>query len=174
VNGNVVGLAVAHHSSIGLDPHGFRALTDLKLEGAAGTLDYSRGLIQTTMSHGIGGLDAALTLGGGTSGGHVPLQKQFFLGGVQTVRGQRAGAAIGDSFWMSSLEIGSRSIGFRKIVFGDLGWAGSRDDFAHPGRPLSGAGVGASFMDGLVRLDLAKGIYPEKSFRANLYVEARF
>jgi hypothetical protein len=174
VNGNVVGLAVAHHSSIGLDPHGFRALTDLKLEGAAGTFDYSRGLIQTTMSHGIGGLDAALTLGGGTSGGHVPLQKQFFLGGVQTVRGQRAGAAIGDSFWMSSLEIGSRSIGFRKIVFGDLGWAGSRDDFAHPGRPLSGAGVGASFMDGLVRLDLAKGIYPEKSFRANLYVEARF
>jgi len=174
VNGNVVGLAVAHHSSIGLDPHGFRALTDLKLEGATGTFDYSRGLLQTTLSHGLGGLDAALTLGGGTSGGHLPLQKQFFLGGVQTVRGQRAGAAIGDSFWMSSLEIGSRSVGFRKIVFGDLGWAGSRDDFSHPGRPLSGAGVGASFMDGLIRLDLAKGIYPEKSFRANLYVEARF
>jgi hypothetical protein len=174
VNGNVVGLAVAHHSSIGLDPHGFRALTDLKLEGATGTFDYSRGLLQTTLSHGLGGLDAALTLGGGTSGGHLPLQKQFFLGGVQTVRGQRAGAAIGDSFWMSSLEIGTRSVGFRKIVFGDLGWAGSRDDFSHPGRPLSGAGVGASFMDGLIRLDLAKGIYPEKSFRANLYVEARF
>jgi hypothetical protein len=174
VNGNVVGLAVAHHSSIGLDPHGFRALTDLKLEGATGTFDYSRGLLQTTLSHGLGGLDAALTLGGGTSGGHLPLQKQFFLGGVQTVRGQRAGAAIGDSFWMSSLEIGSRSVGFRKIVFGDLGWAGSRNDFSHPGRPLSGAGVGASFMDGLIRLDLAKGIYPEKSFRANLYVEARF
>jgi hypothetical protein len=174
VNGNVVGLAVAHHSSVGLDPHGFRALTDLKLEGATGTFDYSRGLLQTTLSHGLGGLDAALTLGGGTSGGHLPLQKQFFLGGVQTVRGQRAGAAIGDSFWMSSLEVGSRSVGFRKIVFGDLGWAGSRDDFSHPGRPLSGAGVGASFMDGLIRLDLAKGIYPEKSFRANLYVEARF
>ena len=36
------------------------------------------------------------------------------------------------------------------------------------------AGVGASFMDGLLRIDLAKGIYPEKSVRANLYVEARF
>ncbi|HMI49202.1 MAG TPA: ShlB/FhaC/HecB family hemolysin secretion/activation protein, partial [Gemmatimonadaceae bacterium] len=175
VNGKIVGLAVGHHSSYGLDPHGFRALTDIKLEGATGTFDYSRGSLQTTFSRGVGHLlDGSLTLGGGTSGGHVPIQKQFFIGGVQTVRGQRAGAAIGDSFWMSSLELGTRSTGFRKIVFGDLGWAGDRTNFAHPGRPLSGAGIGASFMDGLVRIDLAKGIYPEKSYRANLYVEARF
>jgi hypothetical protein len=174
-NGKFVGLAVGHHSSYGLDPHGFRALTDIKLEGAAGTFDYSRGSLQTTLSHGLGkSLDGALTLGGGTSGGHLPIQKQFYLGGVQTVRGQRAGAAIGDSFWMTSAEIGSRSVGFRKIVFADLGWAGPRDNFSHPGRPLSGAGIGASFMDGLIRIDLAKGIYPEKSVRANLYVEARF
>ncbi len=175
VNGSIVGLAVAHHSSYGLDPHGFRALTDVKLEGAAGTFDYSRGSLQTTLSRGLGrALDGALTLGAGTSGGQLPVQKQFFLGGVQTVRGQRAGAAIGDAFWMSSLELGTRSVGIRKIVFGDLGWAGSRTNFSHPGRPLSGAGVGASFMDGLIRIDLAKGIYPEKSVRANLYVEARF
>ena len=174
VNGKVVGLAVGHHSSYGLDPHGFRALTDLTIEGATGSFDYSRGSLQTTLSHGFGMLDGALTLGGGTSGGRLPIQKQFFLGGVGTVRGQRAGAAIGDSFWMSSLEVGSRSVGFRKIVFGDLGWAGSRANFAHPGRPLSGAGVGASFLDGLIRIDLAKGIYPEKSVRANLYVESRF
>ncbi|MFN2637489.1 MAG: hypothetical protein ABR585_10715 [Gemmatimonadaceae bacterium] len=174
VNGKVVGLAITRHSSRGLDPHGFRALTDLKLEGATGTFDYSRGMLQTTLSRGLRSIDGAITLGGGTSGGHLPIQKQFFVGGVQTVRGQRAGAAIGDAFWMSSLELGSRSVGFRKIVFGDLGWAGSRRDFAHPGRPLSGAGVGASFMDGLIRIDVAKGIYPEKSVRANLYVEARF
>jgi len=175
LDGKIVGLAVEHHSSYGLDPHGFRAMTDLKLEGATGTFDYSRGSLQTTLSHGLGNLlDGSLTLGGGTSGGQLPIQKQFFLGGVQTVRGQRAGAAIGDSFWMSSLELGMGSTGFRKIVFGDLGWAGDRNNFAHPGRPLSGAGVGASFMDGLIRIDLAKGIYPEKSFRANLYVEARF
>jgi hypothetical protein len=175
VNGKIVGLAVGHHSSYGLDPHGFRALTDIKLEGATGTFDYSRGSLQTTLSHGLGSaLDGALTLGAGTSAGRLPVQKQFFLGGVQTVRGQKAGAAIGDSFWMSSAEFGTRSVGFRKTVFGDLGWAGSRTSFSHPGRPLSGAGVGASFMDGLIRVDLAKGIYPEKSVRANLYVEARF
>jgi hemolysin secretion/activation protein ShlB/FhaC/HecB len=175
VNGSIVGVAVGHHSSYGLDPHGFRALTDVKLEGGTGTFDYSRGSLQTTLSRGLlRSLDAALTLGAGTSGGQLPIQKQFFLGGVQTVRGQRGGAAIGDAFWMTSLELGTRSVGFRKIVFGDLGWAGSRTNFSHPGRPLSGAGVGASFMDGLIRIDLAKGIFPEKSVRANLYVEARF
>jgi len=175
VNGKIVGLAVGHHSSIGLDPHGFRALTDVKLEAGAGTFDYSRGSVQTTLSHGLGrAFDGALTLGGGTSGGHLPIQKQFFLGGVQTVRGQRAGAAVGDSFWMTSAELGTGWPGFRKIVFGDLGWAGSRTNFAHPGRPLSGAGVGASFMDGLIRIDVAKGIYPEKAVRTNLYIEARF
>jgi hypothetical protein len=175
VNGKIIGLALGHHSSFGLDPHGFRALTDIKLEGAAGTFDYSRGSVQTTLSHGLGhAVDGALTLGGGTSGGQLPIQKQFFLGGVQTVRGQRAGAAIGDAFWMTSVELGTGWPGFRKIVFGDLGWAGSRTNFSHPGRPLSGAGIGASFMDGLIRVDVAKGIYPEKSVRTNLYVEARF
>ncbi|HEY0528436.1 MAG TPA: ShlB/FhaC/HecB family hemolysin secretion/activation protein, partial [Gemmatimonadaceae bacterium] len=175
VNGKVVGLSILQHSSLGLDPHGFRALTDIKAEGAAGTFDYSRGSFQTTLSHGLShAFDGALTLGAGTSGGHLPIQKEFFLGGVQTVRGQRAGAAIGDSFWMSSLELGTSRVGARGIVFGDIGWAGSRDNFAHPGRPLSGAGVGASFMDGLFRIDVAKGIYPEKSIRTNLYVESRF
>jgi len=175
VNGSIVGLAVGHHSSHGLDPHGFRALTDVRLEGGTGTFDYSRGSLQTTLSHGLGrSLDGALTFGAGTSGGQLPIQKQFFLGGVQTVRGQRAGAAIGDAFWMTSAEVGTSNVGIRKIVFADLGWAGSRTNFLHPGRPLSGAGVGASFMDGLIRIDLAKGIYPEKAVRANLYVEARF
>jgi hypothetical protein len=175
VDGSIVGLAVGHHSSHGLDPHGFRALTDVKVEGGTGTFDYSRGSLQTTLSHSLGrSIDGALTLGAGTSGGRVPIQKQFFLGGVQTVRGQRAGAAIGDAFWMTSAEFGTSNVGIRKIVFADLGWAGSRTDFSHPGRPLSGAGIGASFMDGLVRLDVAKGIYPEKAIRTNLYVEARF
>ena len=174
VNGTIIGLGLGHHSSYGLNPRGFRALTDIKLEGATGTFDYGRGSFQTTLSRGLGPLDGALTLGAGGSAGAVPIQKQYFLGGVQTVRGQRAGAAVGDAFWLTSAEIGTSSIGIRKILFGDLGWAGSRRDFSRPGRPLSGAGVGVSFMDGLVRIDVAKGIYPEKAVRTSLYLEARF
>ena len=58
---------------------------------------------------------------------------------------------------MTSAEFGTSNVGIREIVFGDLGWAGSRTDFSHPGRPLSGAGIGASFMDGLVRIDSPRG-----------------
>jgi hypothetical protein len=75
---------------------------------------------------------------------------------------------------MSRLELGRGIAAARGVVFADLGWAGPRDLWSHPGRPMSGAGVGLSFMDGLVRADLARGIHPGKRFRFDLYVEARF
>jgi hypothetical protein len=42
------------------------------------------------------------------------------------------------------------------------------------GRPLSGIGIGASLMDGLIRGDLSRGIHPRERFRFDLYLEARF
>jgi hypothetical protein len=39
---------------------------------------------------------------------------------------------------------------------------------------MSGAGLGVSFLDGLFRADLARGIHPSKRFRFDMYVEARF
>jgi hemolysin activation/secretion protein len=75
---------------------------------------------------------------------------------------------------MGRAELGLGLVSARPVVFYDLGWAGARADFAHPGRPLSGAGVGASFLDGLVRFDLSRGIYPEKRTRFDMYLEARF
>jgi len=42
------------------------------------------------------------------------------------------------------------------------------------GRPLSGVGVGASVLDGLIRGDLSRGLYPSRKIRFDLYVEARF
>jgi hypothetical protein len=65
-------------------------------------------------------------------------------------------------------------VGFRPTLFGDLGWAGDPDDWRHPGRPASGVGVGASLFDGLIRFDIARGLYPRAGFRTDLYFEARF
>jgi hypothetical protein len=173
--GNIIGLALERHGSHGLDPHGLRTFGSVKLEGAAGSFDYTRGMFDGTISHGLGHLlDGAITVGGGTSGGAVPVQRLWYLGGTQTVRGQRAGVAVGNAYWLTRAELGTSFVGARPVIFGDLGWAGNRSDWKNPGRPLSGAGVGASFMDGLVRFDVARGIYPEKKTRANLYVEARF
>jgi hypothetical protein len=174
-NGNYVGVSAERHGSRGLDPHGLRLFGETRAEAVTGSRDFLRGMFDATVSHGLTSkFDGALTLAGGTSAGHVPIQREWFLGGSQTVRGEPAGAAIGDAFWMSRVELGSSFVGARPVVFYDVGWAGDRHDFSNPGRPISGAGVGASFMDGLVRFDVARGIYPEKKIRANLYVEARF
>lgn len=90
------------------------------------------------------------------------------------MRGQLAGTERGDAYWLARAELAPTKGGVRPVIFGDLGWAGDRADFAHPGRPMSGAGIGASFLDGLIRTDLSRGIYPRKKFRFDVYLEARF
>ncbi|HET7458990.1 MAG TPA: ShlB/FhaC/HecB family hemolysin secretion/activation protein [Gemmatimonadaceae bacterium] len=160
----------------GTDPRGLRVDATLRGEGAAGTFDYARALADLTATHGLGTrFVGAVTLAGGTTGGTVPAQRLFYLGGSQTVRGQTAGAAAGDAFWLARAELGRNGIPFvRPTLFGDLGWTGRRDAWQHPGRPLSGAGVGLSVLDGLVRADVARGFYPERRWRLNVYTDARF
>ncbi len=173
--GYFAGIAAERHGSRGLDPNGFRMFGGVRAEAATGETSYLRGMFDATLSTGITRrIDGALTLAAGASGGELPVQRLWYLGGSRSVRGQAGGAARGDAFWMGRVEIGSSVAGARPVVFYDLGWAGDRRDFSEPGRPISGAGVGASFLDGLVRFDLARGIYPEKKIRANLYLEARF
>jgi len=173
--GNIVGVSAERHASYGLNPRGFRFFGSLRGEGATGSFDYGRAMLDATVSRGlIKGIDAALTVGGGSSVGELPVQRLWYLGGSQTVRGQAAGAQFGDAFWMGRIEFGTARAGFRPVVFYDVGWAGDRRDFSAPGRPMSGAGAGASLMDGLIRFDVARGIYPGKKIRANLYIEARF
>ncbi len=163
------------HSSAGLDPDGFRWLSDVRAEAAGGDYSYARGLFDATLSHALGPvLAASLTGSAGYSAGTVPVQRLFYLGGLQTVRGQTALTASGDAFWLTRAELGVGSTAARYIAFGDVGWAGDRQDFTTPGRPLSGAGVGASFLDGLFRVDLARGLYPARQWRLDLYLEAKF
>jgi hypothetical protein len=90
------------------------------------------------------------------------------------VRGQTAGSGYGTAFWLSRVEIGSNNAAVRPVIFGDLGWAGSRDAWSQVGRPMSGVGVGASFLDGMIRMDLARGLYPRLQTRFDLSLEARF
>jgi hypothetical protein len=173
--GSVVGISLIKTGSMGEDPAGLRILSDVRVDGAAGTFDYTRAMADVTVMHPLGAnLDASLTLSGGTSGGTVPAQRLWYLGGTSTVRGQDVGVQVGDAYWLSRLELGLGKVFARPVIFGDLGWAGDRHDWNQAVVPVSGAGIGGSFMDGLIRLDLARGIRPSGGVQASLYLDARF
>jgi hypothetical protein len=174
--GVFIGARTRYTGTIGLDPQGFRLFTDFRLESAfADTGAYGRAAVDLTASHGIGDAGAAaLTVAAGTSAGILPVQRFWYLGGSQTVRGQRPGREVGDAFWLARAEV-ARGIGvIRPVVFADFGWAGDRRNWSKIGLPMSGVGVGTSIMDGLIRFDVARGINPERQWRVDTYIEARF
>ena len=173
--GTIVGAEARIVHTYGDNPRGFRAFTSLRGESGVGTFTYTRVLADITLSRAIlPRLDGALTLSAGSTTEGSPRQRWFYLGGSQTIRGQQAGAMSGETFWMTRVELGTSFVAARPVVFADMGWAGPSERWSHPGRPASGAGVGASFMDGLIRFDVARGIFPRAGFRSDLYVEARF
>jgi hemolysin secretion/activation protein ShlB/FhaC/HecB len=170
-----LGAGAQYQLSSGLDPQKLRVIGNVRGEGATGTFDYARASAEATAMHGLGAkLEGALTASVGSSVGSVPVQRFWFLGGVSTVRGQEPGSQAGDAYWLGRVEIGRPFKGFRPTIFYDIGWAGSRANFAGSVRPMSGAGAGVSAFDGLVRFDVAHGMNPDHALRADLYTSARF
>jgi outer membrane protein assembly factor BamA len=178
------GLAARYHASRGLNPRGFRLSSDVRAE-AASPIDpadtsrsrvFGRGSLEVTVTKGLSrAFDAALTVSGGSSLGDVPVQRLYYLGGTQTIRGQDPSPFLaGNAFWLGRAEL-ARPIAFLKLsAFGDFGWAGDRDHIGDIVRPASGAGLGFSFLDGTARFDIARGIYPAKQTRLAFYLGSRF
>lgn len=173
--GTYAGLGARLNHEYGLDPGGLRLSTDVRFEAAGGESLYGRAALDFTASHGFGHLAGALALCGGSSIGGLPPQRLWYVGGSQTVRGQSPDTAqSGNAFWLTRAELGSNNAGMRPAVFADLGWVGDRTKMSQVGRPMSGVGAGVSFLDGLFRFDVARGIYPRKQFRVDLYLESKF
>ena len=114
------------------------------------------------------GLEAAA----GTTWGDAPLQRSWFLGGAESLRGYSASTLSGLSFGRARVEVSRLYEAGSAILFGDAGWAGDRNDIdAHD--VLYGVGLGGSVLDGLIRLDLSHGLNgPHKRFRVDLYLDA--
>lgn len=185
VSEQYLGTGLRVYNTAGLDPRGFRLLSDVRLEAATALSRddsvwnrYVRGGADFTLSHGLPyKLIGAVTLSGGTSAGTVPAQRLWYLGGAQTVRGQRPDTSLsGNAYWLTRTEVAYDAGGYRPSLFTDIGWTGDRERLyrSEMGRPMSGVGVGSSLMDGLIRFDVARGLYPQKRWRVDLYVEARF
>ncbi len=173
--GNYAGGALRVRGSHGEDPQGFRVLSDLRLEAATGDSSYGRGSLELSFADAAGPLAGTITLSGGSSVGSVPAQRLWYLGGAHTIRGQQPDTLQrGNAYWFTRAELGLNHEGVQPSLFGDLGWTGDRTRLREVGRPMSGVGVGLGVLDGLIRFDLARGLYPRKQWRADLYLTARF
>lgn len=179
--GSVAGVRGELRFQSGVDPTATVVSGRAWGEGAAGDFDYGRGALSVglttpTARRWVGAVEAAA----GTTSGGPPLQRQWFLGGSYTLRGFEAGAVSGAAFWMGRVEVSRRiPVGagpetedggrlLRAAAFLDAGWAGARGDFGD-GEPSLGAGAGVSILDGLFRLDVARGFTGGGDWRLHLY-----
>ena len=164
-----VGAALTLRGQRGADPGHLVLGAELALDGATGTFEYGRGALTARVAAPLLlGAAGALEVAAGSSVGAVPAQGRWYLGGPATLRGYAGAAAAGEAFWRARVELASRATGARLALFGDAGWAGARAGFAKQA-PLLAWGVGASFLDGLVRLDVARGVRWPAGWRVDLY-----
>ena len=169
------GAALRVRKTFGLNPEGQRLFSDLRFEAGGGDSLFGRGALDLTLTEQVGWLSSAITASGGSSIGALPIQRHWFLGGTHSIRGESPDTAQhGNAFWRGRAEFGTLIQGTRPVIFGDVGWVGDRDAFREVGRPMSGVGVGVSLLDGLMRFDVARGIYPRKQWRVDFYLESIF
>jgi len=166
-----VGAALTLHGERGQNPAGVRAGADLSMDASVGTYAFARVALTTRLTLPLPGrLLGAVEAAAGTTGGAVPAQSAWYLGGPTTLRGYGGLAATGAAFWRGRVEIANSFPAARVALFSDAGWAGPDRAFS-TGRALVSAGVGASFFDGLLRVDLARALRAPTGWRMDFYVD---
>jgi len=119
-----------------------------------------------SLRFGVLGRRGRMTMRAGVSRGDQLPQFDFRLGGPQTVRGYVYGTRSSREFWSAQVDFGlAESPTLSPVVFADVGDTFSSD-------PLVGAGIGVSLLNGLMRLDLSKGVRPAAGLRFDLAFRA--
>lgn len=177
ITARYAGVAIDGSRTIG-SPSGLQLTSVMQLEGAVTDADarsgYGRYMAQLSLARSIGAFAGAVQLSGGSSLGQLPPQRMWYVGGTRTLPGLSFGTAGGDAFWLARAEV-SRGIPLiRPVVFADLGWAGARSRWHRGYRPLSDVGIGLRALDGLVRADVARALYPVSRTRLSLSLERKF
>jgi hypothetical protein len=165
------GTALVLRGARGVSTQGATVGAELTMDAALGSFDYARASLTTRLTLPLSQrLLTGLELAAGTTGGDAPVQGLWFLGGPATLRGYAGGVIGGPDYWRARLELANASPGARLAVFSDAGWAGRGTAFT-TGRPLLSAGIGGSFFDGILRIDLARALVSPTGWRMDLYVD---
>ena len=166
-----LGIAVTVRGSRRLGNDAATLGAELTLDAGAGTFGFARAALALRAT---APLPPALALGlevaGGTSAGQLPVQSRWFLGGPTTLRGYPGGVLTGEAFWRARAEVANAFPGARLALFTDVGRAGLRDRLSLAG-PLWSAGLGASFLDGLIRIDCSRALRAPVGWRIDFYAD---
>ncbi|MGE5803630.1 MAG: BamA/TamA family outer membrane protein [Gemmatimonadota bacterium] len=166
-----LGGAVTFRTQRGIDPEHNRWNADVTVDGGAGTYGFARASATLRMTAPLGKLAGAVELAGGMSAGRVPVQSFWYLGGPGTMRGYDGNARSGDAFWRGRVELANQWPAARLVLFTDVGGAGPRDHLS-VAKALAAVGLGASFLDGLVRIDVARAVRSPTGWRVDFYSDA--
>jgi hypothetical protein len=166
-----LGAALTFRTQRGIDPERNRWNAEVNLDAGTGTYDFVRGSSTLRMTVPMGRLATAVELAGGMSAGRVPVQSRWYLGGPGTMRGYDGNAQSGDGFWRARVEVANQWPAARLVLFGDVGTAGPRDHLS-VAKHIAGVGAGASFLDGLVRIDVTRAIRTPTGWRVDFYSDA--
>jgi hypothetical protein len=165
------GADIAFRHARGLDPLGWRWGLEVRVNGEAGTYDFARASLTARLGMPLPGpLVGTLEAAGGSSVGDVPIQGAWFLGGPATLRGYPGALLAGNAFWRGRAEIGTSFPAVRLAAFADAGWAGARSSRRLAPTAWS-LGLGGSFGDGIVRVDLARALEGNIGWRLHLYLD---
>lgn len=152
----------------GLDPNRLIVSGGLDGELATGDLRYARAQAAFSLSHPLPfGLQGAAEIAAGSSWGEIPVQRRYFLGS-ESFRGALVNEFTGESFWRTRGEIATGFAAARVALFADIGSEGETGRLAFDD-PAASVGVGLSLLDGLMRMDVARGIRRIDRWRVHFY-----
>jgi Haemolysin secretion/activation protein ShlB/FhaC/HecB len=155
---DLVGVRAAAAGQRGSDVRAGVLNWGMRVEAATGDARYGRVAADVRVTGPVvARFEGAVALAAGVASEGAPPQRAFLLGGVGTVRGVRENAIAGRSFWLVRGEVARGLPMLRAVAFADLGWAGVPEAW-RDARPAAGVGFGASMLDGLFRLDVARGV----------------
>jgi hypothetical protein len=158
--GNYYGVRTRLDLQLGDDPQRGVLLARVHGQAALGERNFvSVGTTTDLVGPLPGPFTGGLRVQAGFANHRAPGQALYYLGGYKTIRGYPANAASGPSTLILSGEIGTEIPLIRLIAFGDVGWANEgRQLFDED--PLTSLGGGLSIGDGILRVDVAKGLSP--------------
>ena len=175
-----VGAALSLRGSWGQNPAGFRLAAEAYTEASTGTYDFVREAVTAQLGIPLPfKLAGAVEVAAGTTQFHAssslpingkPPQSQWFLGGVRSIRGYEIGHEFGPAFWRARGEIGTSLPAARLVLFSDFGWTGDPNRISDRASMWS-VGAGGSFLDGILRVDIARALRNSSSWRLHVSVD---